>query len=388
LMAPPGPLARLAIPVRTAPMARSARTAQTGQMAPTELSAPMALQARTASTAAMAARAETDWLVESAAMPAMVESARWAAPDKRAARGGAWRAMKRSSTRERSQAAQAAWVEQVDPVASVETAEWVDLAVSAATAEMAVPVDLVVQGFWEATGEMVEQVAMVPSVGSVVPEGSEDALASEAWVPSEAMAALGVLVFPPRHHSRFSIPASSVVGMEPRVARPVLPEPMVSTEPMGPEGMPGLEAMAVRAALVVLVTPVLMAKTPPLAEQVARLETAAQAASEVLEPALRPMEPTATAATVGLEDLAAMAESEGLESMAPMEHLRVPLALQVAMVETEPMAELVEPEGLEERQEELELLPEQMALAATVALAERREPQEMVGLVPQAMRHL
>jgi hypothetical protein len=86
------------------------------------------------------------------------------------------------------------------------------------------------------------------------------------------------------------------------LARLASPEPMVSREPMVPEGMPGLEAMAVRAALVVLVTPVSMAKTPPLAEQVARLETAAQAASEVLEPALRPMEPTAMAAMVVLED--------------------------------------------------------------------------------------
>ena len=102
-------------------------------------------------------------------------------------------------------------------------------------------------------------------------------------MPSEAMAALGVLVFPPRHHSRFSIPASSVVGMEPKVARPVLPEPMVSTEPMGPEGTPGLEVMADREAPVAMVTPVSMVKTPPLAEQVARLETAAQAASVVLE---------------------------------------------------------------------------------------------------------
>lgn len=72
--------------------------------------------------------------------------------------------MRRSSTRERLTAAQAAWVERVDPVASVasvETAELVDLAVREATGEMAVPVGQAVQGFWEATGGMVGRVAMV-----------------------------------------------------------------------------------------------------------------------------------------------------------------------------------------------------------------------------------
>jgi hypothetical protein len=72
---------------------------------------------------------------------------------------------------------------------------------------MAAPGEMAAQDFWEATGEMVEQEAMVPQVGSAEPEGSEDALAWEAWVPSEAMAVRVGLVFPPRHHSRFSIPA-------------------------------------------------------------------------------------------------------------------------------------------------------------------------------------
>jgi hypothetical protein len=107
--------------------------------------------------------------------------------------------MKRSSTRERSPAAQVDWVEQVDPVASVETAAWVDLAVSEATGEMAAPVDLAAQGFWEATEEMVEQVVMVPPVEWAAPEGEADSEASEAWVPSEAMAAQVEPVFSPRH---------------------------------------------------------------------------------------------------------------------------------------------------------------------------------------------
>jgi len=123
--------------------------------------------------------------------------------------------MKRSSTRERSLAVQAAWAEQVEPVVPEATAGWVDLAVREATGEMAVTVDLAAQGFWEATGEMVEQVAMVPPVEWVVTEASADAVASEAWVPSEAMAVRVGPVFPPRHRSRFSIPALYAVVLDP-----------------------------------------------------------------------------------------------------------------------------------------------------------------------------
>ena len=72
-----------------------------------------------------------------------------------------------------------AWEGQVDPVASVETAEWVDLAVREATGEMAVPVDLAAQDFWDSTEEMVEQVAMVPPVEWEAPEGEADSEASE-----------------------------------------------------------------------------------------------------------------------------------------------------------------------------------------------------------------
>lgn len=137
-----------------------------------------------------------------------------------------------------------------------------------------------------------------------------DSGASEGWVPSEATVVRAGVVFSPRHHSRFSIPASSAVVMGLRGARPVLPEPMVSTEPMGPEGTPGLEVMADREVPVAMVTPASMAKAPPLAEQVGRLETAEQAASEVLEPALRPVEPMAMAATAVLAGLVALAEPE------------------------------------------------------------------------------
>ncbi len=108
--------------------------------------------------------------------------------------------MKRSSTRERSPAAQVDWEGQVEPVVSEATAEWVDLAVSEATGEMAAPVDLAAQGFWESAEEMVEQVAMVPTVEWEAPEGEADSEASEAWVPSEAMAGLVGPVFSPRHH--------------------------------------------------------------------------------------------------------------------------------------------------------------------------------------------
>lgn len=58
------------------------------------------------------------------------------------------------------------------------------------------------------------------------------------------------------------------------------------------------------------------------------------------------------------------------------------------MVATEPMAVLAEPEGSEERLEELELLPEPMDSAVAAAQADRLEPQEMVGLELQAMSHL
>jgi hypothetical protein len=172
------------------------------------------------------------------------------------------------------------------------------------------------------------------------------------------------------------------------LARLASPEPMVSREPMGPEGMPGLEAMADREAPVAMVTPASMAKTPPLAEQVERLEMAALAEPEVLEPALRPMEPTAMAEMAVLEDLAAVVASEGLESMAPMEHWRVPLAAQVAMGATGPMAAQVEPVGSVVWLEDSERLPEPMDSAATVAQADRPEPQETAAMEGQAMRCL
>jgi hypothetical protein len=74
--------------------------------------------------------------------------------------------------------------------------------------------------------------------------------------------------------------------------------------------------------------------------------------------------------------------------MAPMEHLRVPLAAQVAMGATGPMAAQVEPVGSVVWLEDLEQLPEPMDSAATVAQADRPEPQESAAMEPQAMRCL
>lgn len=69
-----------------------------------------------------------------------------------------------------------------------------------------------------------------------------------------------------------------------------------------------------------------------------------------------------------------------------MECLLVNPAALVAMGATEPMVALVEPEGLEERQEDRERLPEPMDSEEMEEMADRPEPQETAAMEPLAVR--